>query len=195
MIRGLFSPLDSIWVLLTIFQCCVWTRVFCYVLFVIIFCSKIVLFSSHPLFVCFRAISALLLIEYFYCFGMSCFVCIFTLSLYNQYYHWFFTQVLAGSLKLKYKFHQVPLGLQDFFEFPSPYQQCCSVCNWILSRMFNPLFNLLGTVLSPPTAIVVDITHMLHNFISQEKFKDTLMCSSFFIFCWIVLGELLGCPL
>ena len=46
--QGVFFPSALLPVLLTLFSCCLSIRLICYVLFVPIFCSKLVLFSSHP---------------------------------------------------------------------------------------------------------------------------------------------------
>ena len=74
--RSVFSP-SVLRVHLTLFPFYLSIRLFCYVHFVSIICSKIILFPCHPA-VCISSCIFLLLAGRmcFRCFGMSCFVCI-----------------------------------------------------------------------------------------------------------------------
>ena len=76
--RCVFSPSVLLRVLLTLFQCCLSIRPFCYVLLVVIFCSKIVLLSLQLVFGIFLSHPPPVQVGRIFscCFGISCFVCI-----------------------------------------------------------------------------------------------------------------------
>ena len=71
-----FSSWVFLRVLLTLFPCYLFILLFCYVLLVAIFCSKIVLFPCHSVVNISSSILPYLLVEFFHCFGKFYFVCI-----------------------------------------------------------------------------------------------------------------------
>ena len=73
--RGVFSPTVFLQVLLTLFPCYLSIWLFCYVLLILISCSKIVLFPCHLVVGMSSCILSLLACRILlHCFGISCFV-------------------------------------------------------------------------------------------------------------------------
>ena len=73
---GVFSPSVLLWDLVTLFPCCLSIRLFCIVLSVPIFCSKIFLLPCHQVVGMYSCILTQLAGWFFHCFWKSWFICI-----------------------------------------------------------------------------------------------------------------------
>ena len=195
------SPSVILRVLLTLFRCCLINWIFCFVLFVAIFCSRIVLFSCHPVIgmsSCNLPLTCCL--NFFRCFGMSNFVCI-VLSCLDIFLAFLLSPVTSGL------FRQVVLSVLNVLIFlycAKMFQDFSSVLTFLLVvRGFfwafpvefpNQILNFVSVFGDPDFFHwLISLLHRLVSLLSWCFFFVEICVNNsfnFFSFCLIFLGFL-----